>query len=65
MKPNLHPIDRLIRLLAAAIIAILYFTETISGTIAVILGIVSIIFAATALISFCPLYKLLGISTKK
>ncbi len=65
MRPNLHPLDRLIRLIIAAVIAVLYFAEVIAGIPAVILGIVAIILSATAIINFCPLYYLLGISTKK
>ena len=65
MKKNLHAIDRTIRLLIAAAVAILYFTHVINGTLAIVLGIVSVIFAVTAFINFCPLYALLGISTRK
>lgn len=57
--------DRIIRLIVAALIAVLYFTHMITGTLAVILGIVAVIFLVTSLIGFCPLYTLLGISTNK
>lgn len=65
MKKNINSIDRIARLLIAAVVAILYFTHQIQGTLAVILGIAAIIIAATALINFCPIYYILGISTKK
>ncbi|MFA7274614.1 MAG: DUF2892 domain-containing protein [Crocinitomicaceae bacterium] len=65
MKKNLGNADRAVRLIVAAIIAILYFTNTISGTLAIILGVVAIIFVATSLINFCPLYSLVGINTCK
>ncbi|RME83682.1 MAG: DUF2892 domain-containing protein [Caldilineae bacterium] len=57
--------DRIIRLLIAVLIAILYFTNVISGTVAIILGIIAIIFLLTSLISFCPLYLPFKLSTRK
>ena len=65
MKKNISLADRIIRLLLAAIVGVLYFTHVIGGTWAIILGIVAIIIAATALINFCPIYAALGISTRK
>lgn len=65
MKKNMGGLDKAIRFVVAAVIAILYFTHTISGTAAIILGVVAIIFALTSLISFCPLYVPLGINTCK
>jgi hypothetical protein len=55
--------DRIIRLLVAAVIAVLYFTNVITGTVAIILLALAVIFAVTSFISFCPLYTLFGIST--
>ncbi|WP_298154646.1 DUF2892 domain-containing protein [Flavobacterium sp.] len=57
--------DKTIRIIVAVLIAILYFTGVISGTLAIILGIVAVIFVATSLISFCPLYAILNINTCK
>lgn len=65
MKKNMGVIDRIIRVSLAVLIAILYFTDVISGTWAIILGVLSIVFLLTSLVSFCPLYKLLGVSTSK
>ncbi|MCB2214171.1 DUF2892 domain-containing protein [bacterium] len=58
-------LDRIIRLIVAAAIAVLYFTGVITGTWAIVLGIIAVIFVITSLIGFCPLYRLLGISTSK
>jgi hypothetical protein len=55
--------DRIIRLLVAAVITVLYFTNVITGTVAIILLALAVIFAVTSFISFCPLYTLFGIST--
>lgn len=65
MKKNINIPDRIARLTLALVIAVLYFTYQIEGTVAVVLGIAAIIIAATALVGFCPLYRLLGISTRK
>lgn len=65
MKQNLGTIDRILRVLLALVIGILYFTESISGTTALILGLFAVIFLATSAIGFCPLYFPFKLSTKK
>lgn len=65
MKKNMGAIDKTIRILVAVIIAILYFTNIISGVAAIILLIFAGIFILTSFISFCPLYLPFGISTTK
>jgi hypothetical protein len=65
MKKNMSSLDRILRLAIAVVVAVLYFTNVISGTWAIILGIVALILLVTSLVGVCPLYKLLGISTKK
>lgn len=55
--------DRIIRVILAAIIALLYFTGTISGTLGIVLLIFAAIFLLTSFISFCPLYAPFGISS--
>lgn len=57
--------DRIIRLLLAVLIAVLYFTNIISGTVGIVLIILALILFLTSFISFCPLYFPFGISTKK
>ena len=65
MKKNMGKLDKTIRLVIAAVIAVLFFTKVISGTTAVVLGILAIVFALTSFISFCPLYAPFGINTCK
>jgi hypothetical protein len=65
MKKNMGSTDKIIRIAIAIIIAILYFTNTISGTVALVLGAFAVIFLLTSFISFCPLYSPFGISTRK
>jgi len=63
MTKNMGNTDKLIRLSIATLIAVLFYTDVISGTLAIILGVFAVIFALTSLISFCPLYTLVGINT--
>jgi len=63
MKKNMGSADRIIRLVIAAIISGLYFTNVINGTLGLILIILAAIFVLTSFISFCPLYTIFGLST--
>lgn len=65
MTKNMGTTDKTIRVLTAILIAILYFTGQISGTLAVILGIVAVLMLLTSLLSFCPFYGVCKISTRK
>jgi len=65
MKTNMGTLDRTIRVVLAAIIAILLLAKLAHGTLAVILGIVGPIFLITAALGFCPLYVPFKISTRK
>lgn len=65
MKPNMGNADRIIRVLIAVVVAILYFANVISGTVAIVLLALAGIFILTSLISYCPLYSPFGISTRK
>ncbi|GAB4280275.1 MAG: DUF2892 domain-containing protein [Candidatus Promineifilaceae bacterium] len=64
MTKNMGNIDRGIRVLLAVVIAVLYFTNVISGTTALILGVLAVIFLLTSVISFCPLYAPFKINTR-
>jgi len=65
MKKNLGTADKIIRVLVAAIIAVLYFTGVITSTLGIVLMVLAIVFLLTSLFSLCPLYLLFGISTAK
>jgi small-conductance mechanosensitive channel len=65
MKQNMGSVDRLIRTILAVVVAVLYFTDQITGTAAIVLGIIAAIFLLTSVVGFCPLYYTLKISTKK
>lgn len=65
MNKNMGSLDRVIRTILAVLVAILYFTDQISGTAAIILGIFAVIFLLTSFVSFCPLYAPFKFSTIK
>lgn len=65
MKKNMGTLDRIIRTILAVVIIVLYLTGQISGTAAIVLGIIAVIFLLTSLLGFCPVYVPLGISTRK
>ncbi len=65
MKSNMGTTDKIIRIAAAVLIAILYFTGVIPGTLGIVLLIFAAVFVLTSLISFCPLYFPFGLSTNK
>jgi hypothetical protein len=63
MKTNVGNFDRIIRLVIAALFAILYFGGFVTGTIGLVLVILGGVFAVTAAIGFCPLYSIFGFNT--
>lgn len=63
MKKNMGTADRVIRIILAAIFAYLYFGGIVTGTLGLVLVILGAVFVLTSLISFCPLYTLVGINT--
>ncbi|MFP4846255.1 DUF2892 domain-containing protein [Winogradskyella sp. PE311] len=63
MKKNMGTADRVIRIVIAAIVGVLYFKGIITGTLGIILLVLAGIFVLTSLISFCPLYAPFGIKT--
>lgn len=63
MKKNMGTADKIIRFIIAAVIAVLYLTNIITGTLGTVLLVLAIVFLLTSLISFCPLYLPFGLST--
>jgi len=63
MKKNMGTADRIIRVIIAAIIAALYFTNTITGAVGIVLLVLAVVFVLTSLVSFCPLYAPFGLRT--
>jgi hypothetical protein len=65
LSKNMGSADRIIRLAVVALVVVLYLTGVIGGTLAIILGVLAVVFFVTSLFSFCPLYVPFGISTRK
>lgn len=65
MKRNLSNIDRIIRVVIAAVFAALYFSGTVTGTLGIVLLVLGVVFLATSAVSFCPLYVPFKINTFK
>jgi hypothetical protein len=63
MKKNMGTADKIMRVMIAAIVGVLYFTGIISGTLGMVLLVLAGVFILTSLISFCPLYAPFGIKT--
>ncbi len=57
--------DRIIRLIIAGTLALLWFQQIITGTWGYVALAVAGIFLLTSFVSFCPIYSLFGISTCK
>ena len=65
MKANMGSADKVVRILVAILIGVLWYMGQITGTAATILLALAVIFIATSFMSFCPLYLPFGFSTKK
>ena len=65
MKTNMGSVDKIIRVAITLIIGILIFTDVLTGTLAIVLGILAIVFLLTSLIGFCGIYAVFGINTCK
>ena len=65
MKTNMAILDRLLRVVLVVLVAVLYFTGVLSPLLAIVLGILSVVFLLTSAVGFCPIYRLLGISTTR
>jgi hypothetical protein len=63
MKKNVGSIDKMIRLVIAAVLAILIIAGIITGVWATIAGVIAFAMVITSLFGFCGLYKLFGITT--
>lgn len=65
MKKNMGGADKAIRIALAVLVVVLYALGMIEGTLAIVLGAFAGIFLLTSLVSFCPLYTIVGINTCK
>lgn len=63
MKTNMGSADRMVRLLVAVLLTVLYLSKVLTGTLGTVALVVAGVFLLTSLVRFCPLYTLLGINT--
>lgn len=65
MKRNMSDLDRVLRVLVAAVFAYLYFAGVVTGALGLILVLLAGVFVLTSILGFCPLYAPFGFSTHK
>ncbi len=65
MKKNMGSADKVVRILIALLIVVLFAADVISGVLGIVLLVFAGIFMLTSLIGSCPLYEPLGINTSK
>lgn len=65
MQKNMGTLDRAIRTVLALVVVALYFTGKISGTLAIVLGVIAVAFLVSSLVSWCPMYAPFRFSTRK
>ena len=64
LNKNMGTIDRIVRIALALVLFGLIVTGTVSGVLAIIMGVVAAIFAVTSVVSFCPIYFVTKLSTR-
>jgi len=65
MKKNMGALDRILRTIAAVVIAVMLISGVLKAALAIFLGVLAVVFLLTSAVAFCPLYVPLKISTKK
>ncbi len=65
MQGNMGGFDRILRTIIAIVLGVLYFGKVVTGTLGIVLLVIAIIFLLTSLVGYCPLYSIIGVSTKK
>lgn len=63
MNKNVGSTDKIIRLVIALVLAGLFYTGTISGTLGIVALVAAVILMVTSLVNFCPLYAMLGFNS--
>ncbi|MEI6179535.1 MAG: DUF2892 domain-containing protein [Chloroflexales bacterium] len=64
MQANMGTVDRVVRVVVAVVIAGLILSGVVSGGVAIILGVLAVVFVLTSMIRICPLYLPFGLSTR-
>jgi len=65
MKCNMSSLDRILRIIVAAAIAVFFFLGMLKGPAAIVLGVLAVILFLTSVVGFCPVYAVFSTGTKK
>ena len=65
MKANIGKVDKTVRIVLAVLLFLVAFLGTQDSVTQYILWIAGLIAILTSVISFCPLYRVLGMTTSK
>lgn len=63
MKANMGKFDKLVRVLLAAAMVLLFALHVVDGVLGIVLLVIAGIFLLTSLVGVCPMYTLLGMNT--
>ncbi len=64
MKANESNVDRIIRSILGIALLLVAFLAVPAGALQIVLIVVGAIALVTGIVGFCPLYQILGLSTK-
>ncbi len=62
---NMGKADKIIRLLIAVVVTILFLNQVITGVLGIVLVVLAGVFVLTSLIGTCPLYLPFKINTNR
>ena len=65
MKKNMNIVDRGIRIALALAAGVLIALGVITGPLAIVVGVFAAVFLITSFFAVCPIYTIMGISTKR
>lgn len=57
--------DKTVRLIVAAVIAVLYLLGILKGITGLVILIIGIALVVTSLVGFCPVYQVFGLNSKR
>jgi len=63
MKKNVGSTDKIIRIVLAIVLGVLFFTKTVTGGLGIALLIAAVVLLATAFMNFCPVFAMFGTSS--
>ena len=57
--------DKIIRIILALVFIVLFYMNVVTAPMSYVLLALSAVFVLTSLVSFCPMYPLFGMNTRK